>query len=47
MLPRGHDLVLRLADAYAVGVVDMNLELSPAAVSQTISHCSEIRLRTH
>jgi DNA-binding SARP family transcriptional activator/basic membrane lipoprotein Med (substrate-binding protein (PBP1-ABC) superfamily) len=46
-LPRGHDLVLRLNDDYAVGFVNMNVEIAPAAVSQTIHHCSEIRQRMH
>jgi DNA-binding SARP family transcriptional activator/basic membrane lipoprotein Med (substrate-binding protein (PBP1-ABC) superfamily) len=45
-LPVGRDLVLGLADDYAVGILNPSWEISPAAVSKMVHHCSEIRQRT-
>ena len=45
-LPSGRDIVLGLADDYAVGLVDANYELPPEAVSKTVLRCSTIRRHT-
>jgi DNA-binding SARP family transcriptional activator/basic membrane lipoprotein Med (substrate-binding protein (PBP1-ABC) superfamily) len=46
-LPAGRDLVLGLDDDYAVGIIDTNSEVPPAAVSKMVRRCSAIRQRAH